>query len=82
MNIKYHTTAYVLCSRAMLDALDNTINGWARGNESLCVTVEDIADMLDDTSIIRDDMNPEVARFLTETLKHASGKAGDVIFHK
>jgi len=79
MNIKYHTTAYVQCSRKLLDLISTEVSGWATGHDTVCLTTEDLADGLDDTSALFTDTG--VRSFLKSVLKQASGKAGDIIFH-
>ncbi len=73
MNIQYSLTAYVqVPTRAMMDQLENELNGWACGDSNFCINRESLAEYIDEYDALD---------FLIDVNKNLKPGAGDVIFH-
>lgn len=78
IKINYHEVAYIPVEQAsMLDSIERDLNNWATGEESICITTEQLQAELEEIQ------DKDTRLYLTEviqTLKPTFG--GDIIFHK
>jgi len=75
--ITYSRAAYVLVNPLMWDAIENELDGWAFGNESICVESDDLKNRLASNDI----ENMKILHYLKTVTDGLSGEVGDIVFH-
>lgn len=75
IKVTFSKIAYVSCSKTQIQKLSHILNPWADSDNSICTTVEDVANAITE----RED-NSDIYLFLEECLEIIGKKADDVIF--
>ena len=73
-NITYSRTAYVHVNPSLLDAMKNERDGWANGDDNVCVAREVLKNCLDVE-------NKEILQFFKTLQNELTGQVGDIVFH-
>ena len=77
INIKCSITAYVHVNRSMLDKIKSELDGWANGDENVCITMDDLKSWFN-TGYIE---NKKLSQFFKNVLYETTVNAGDIVFH-
>ncbi len=73
-NITYSRTAYVHVNPSLLDAMKNELEGWANGDDNVCVARDVLKNCLDME-------NKKILLFLKTVQNELTGQVGDIVFH-
>ncbi|MBW1693084.1 MAG: hypothetical protein JRJ41_02780 [Deltaproteobacteria bacterium] len=76
-NITYSKTAYVHLDPLLLDSIKNELEGWANGDENICISWYQLIELLASGDI----ENKETYHFLKTVQNEVIEDVGDIVFH-
>ena len=77
INITYSKNAYIHVTSSMMEKIKNEFDGWANGNESICIASDDLKNRLDSGDI----ENKETIHFFKTVHDELIEQVGDIVFH-
>lgn len=77
MNITYSKTAYIPVNPLIMDKIKNELDGWAIGDENVCIVKDDLKNRLAAKEID----NKEMFQLLQTVHDELVEDVGDIVFH-
>ena len=77
INITYSKTAYIPVNPSIMDKIKNELNGWANGDENVCIVKDDLKNWLATKEID----NKEIYHFIKTVQNEVIEDVGDIVFH-
>lgn len=77
INITYSKNAYIHVTPSMMEKIKNEFDGWANGNESICIVSNDLKNRLDSGDI----EDKETIHFCKTVHDELIEQVGDIVFH-